>query len=140
MPEKGIEKGFYRLKEIIICVVIISSILLGNNMIQAYIEESEQELSDELLTLRENLVKEDIDNQQLKNKMDNVYQKWEGRHDKLAYFIEHNELEKIETELTEIKSHIETKQYQEAISELDKSVFLLKHIQDKYAFNMQNVF
>ena len=51
-----------------------------------------------------------------------------------------NELEKVETELIAIKSYIETQDYEESISELDKSVFVLKHIEDKYAFNLQNVF
>ncbi len=66
--------------------------------------------------------------------------KWERRHDKLAYFIEHDELEKVKTDLTALNSFIETKEYAEAISELDKCVFVLKHIEDKYAFNLQNVF
>lgn len=65
---------------------------------------------------------------------------WQEKHDKLAYFIEHDELEKVETELVAIKSSIETEDYEESISELDKSVFILKHIEDKYDFNMQNVF
>lgn len=65
---------------------------------------------------------------------------WQEKHDKLAYFIEHDELEKVETELIVIKSYIETEDYEESISELDKGVFILKHIEDKYAFNLQNVF
>ena len=78
--------------------------------------------------------------EKIKNDMESIYQQWEQRHDKLAYFIEHDELEKVETEFVAIKSYIETDEYEEAISELDKSVFILKHIEDKYAFNLQNVF
>ena len=62
------------------------------------------------------------------------------KHDKLAYFIEHDELEKVETDLVSIKSYIETQEYEQAVGELDKGAFVLKHIEDKYAFNLQNIF
>ena len=58
----------------------------------------------------------------------------------MAYFIEHDELEKVDTNITALKSFIETNEYAEAISELDKSVFVLRHIEEKYAFSLENVF
>ena len=79
-------------------------------------------------------------NENIKNKKEEIKKEWENRYDKLAYFIEHDELEKVKTDLTALNSFIETKEYAEAISELDKCVFVLKHIEDKYAFNLQNVF
>ena len=79
-------------------------------------------------------------NENIKNKKEEMKKEWENRYDKLAYFIEHDELEKVKTDLTALNSFIETKEYAEAISELDKCVFVLKHIEDKYAFNLQNVF
>ena len=128
------------LKESIICIVIILSIILGNNITQNYTKQSVEELSKELNSLRETVNKTDIDAQEAKDKMEVIHQKWEERHDKLAYFIEHDELEKVETELTEIKAYIETQEYEELVGKLDKSMFLLRHIEDKYSFNLQNVF
>lgn len=128
------------LKEIIICIVIILTIILGNNITQNYTKQSVSKISNELISLRETAIKKEINNQEAKNKIEEAYKQWNERYDKLAYFIEHDELEKIETELTEIRSHIETEEYEELVSELDKSMFLLKHIEDKYAFNLQNVF
>lgn len=58
----------------------------------------------------------------------------------MAYYIEHDELEKVETNLTALKSFVDSNEYVDAMSELDKSVFVLKHIEDKYAFNLQNIF
>ena len=128
------------LKEIIICIVIILTIILGNNITQNYTKQSVSKISNELMSLQETAIKKEINNQEAKNKIEKAYKQWNERYDKLAYFIEHDELEKIETELTEIRSHIETEEYEELVSELDKSMFLLKHIEDKYAFNLQNVF
>ena len=76
----------------------------------------------------------------IESKVKEVRDDWENRHDKLAYYIEHNELEKVETNLVALNGFIESNEYSDAISELDKSVFVLKHIEDKYAFNLENVF
>lgn len=128
------------LKETIICVVIVIGIIFGNNVTQDYTKESVSRLSSELMLLREDINQKEVENEKARNQIEGIYKQWEQRHDKLAYFIEHDELEKVETELIAIKSYIETQDYEESISELDKSVFILKHIEDKYAFNLQNVF
>ena len=130
------------LKEFIFCFLILIIILFGNNQTQNYTKESVKNISEQLTQLRQNLINKDdkIDEEKAKSEMENVEKEWENRHDKLAYFIEHDELEKVETNITALKSYIETKKYEESISELDKAEFLLKHIQDKYAFNLENIF
>lgn len=128
------------LKETMICVIIVIAIILGNAMTQNFTKESVSELSSGLMSLRGELIQENRENEKIRDKAESIYQQWQQRHDKLAYFIEHDELEKVETELIAIKSFVETEDYEESISELDKGVFILKHIEDKYAFNLQNVF
>lgn len=129
-------------KETIICVVIVIAIVIGNYITQNYTVQSVEELTSKLGELKQEIVKEegDIDREKANNKIEEIKKSWEARHDKLAYFIEHDELEKVETDLTSLKSFIETNSYSEATSELDKSVFVLQHIEDKYAFNLENVF
>ena len=128
------------LKETIICIVIAIAIIFGDNMTQNYTKESVSELSRGLMQLRENAGQENLDNEKIKGQAEDIYKQWEKRHEKLAYFIEHDELEKVETELVTIKSDIETEDYEELISGIDKSIFILEHIEDKYAFNLENVF
>lgn len=129
-------------KEAIICIVIVIAIVIGNYITQNYTVQSVEELTSKLGELKQEIAKEEgnIDREKAKNTMEDVKKEWEARHDKLAYFIEHDELEKVETDLTALKSFIETNEYSEATSELDKSVFVLQHIEDKYAFNLENVF
>ncbi len=128
------------LKETIICIIIVIAIIFGNDTTQNYTKESVSELSNGLMQLREDAKKENLEDEKIKNQAEDIYKRWEKRHEKLAYFIEHDELEKVETELIVIKSDIETQDYEELISAIDKSVFILKHIEDKYAFNLENVF
>lgn len=128
------------LKETIICIVIVIAIIFGNNATQGYTKQSVSDISRGLMELREELTKQNVENEKAKEKMDQVYDIWENKHDKLAYFIEHDELEKVETDIVSIKSYIETKEYEQAVGELDKGVFVLEHIEDKYDFNLQNIF
>lgn len=128
------------LKESIVCIVIVIAIIFGNNTTQDYTKDSVSELSSGLLKLRGNVNQENIENDNIQKEVEEIYKNWEKRHEKLAYFIEHDELEKVETELIAIKSEVEIGNYEELISGIDKSVFILEHIEDKYAFNLENVF
>ena len=129
-------------KEVIICGVIIITIFIGNQITQNYSVETIEELTKQLEELKQEMYQkqENVDSEKNKEKMDDIFKQWNERHDKLAYYIEHDELEKVETNLTSLKSYIKSNEYAEAVSELDKSVFVLKHIEDKYVFNLQNVF
>ena len=128
-------------KETIICIVLVLVIIIGNYVTQNYTKESVKELSSKLDELKEGILNiREGDTKELKEKIEEAKSEWEARHDKLAYYIEHDELEKVENNLTGVISFIEMKEYAEAISELDKGVFVLKHIQDKYAFSLENVF
>ena len=129
-------------KEIIVCIFIIVLITVGNVVTQNYTVESVESLADQLSDLKSDIFKEEenIERDSIKDKIKQIEDNWESRHDKLAYYIEHDELEKVETNLTSLGSFIEANENSEAVSELDKSVFVLKHIEDKYAFNLQNIF
>ena len=129
-------------KEIIVCIFIIVLITVGNVVTQNYTVESVESISNQLSDLKSDIFEEEdnIERDSVKDKIKQIETNWESRHDKLAYYIEHDELEKVETNLTSLRSFIEANEDSEAVSELDKSVFVLKHIEDKYAFNLQNIF
>lgn len=130
-------------KETIICIIIVIAIIIGNVITQNYTVESVREISSNLDELKNQILKVEKENgnkEEVNEKIKKVRSQWESRHDKLAYFIEHDELEKVETSLTGLSSFIETEEYTEATSELDKSNFILKHIEEKYAFNLENIF
>ena len=124
------------LKEIIISIMIIVVIVSLDFFTQNYANESIKQTTTMLNDLKEKIKK----GEDSINNIDGLVASWENRRKKLAYFIEHDELEKVETSLTGLYSFIETEEYTEATSELDKSNFILKHIEEKYAFNLENIF
>ena len=127
-------------KELIISIIIIICILSLNAITQKYTKESVSTMKEDLSILREEMRQENLN----KNKIDMAIEKasnnWESRHDKLAYYIEHDELEKVETHLTILKSNIEVGDFEQGIGELDSCTFVLEHIQDKESFKVKNIF
>ena len=129
-------------KEAVICIIIVIAILIGNMITHNYTVESVSDMSEKLKTLREEAIKDpsQIEDKKIEKNLSEIEDSWDVRHNKLSYFIEHTEIEKVENNLTSVRSFIETKNYSDAISELDKANFLLKHIEDKYAFSLENIF
>ena len=130
------------IKELIISIIIVVLIFVGNFITENYTKESVDETTQNLSVLREEIIKKDdeIDIQLVESEINDIYEKWNLRHEKLAFYIEHDELEKVKTELTGLKGYIEKEEYTEAIPELDKSVYILQHIKEKTALNFKNIF
>ncbi len=72
--------------------------------------------------------------------MEKIEKIWEERYEKMAYYIEHDELEKVETELTKLKPDIDMEEYSMGVENLDSCSFILEHIKDKSALKIVNVF
>lgn len=127
-------------KEAIICIVIVILIFILDFFTQNYTEKRMNELIEELENLRSEITKEEVNYENALEKVSKIDKISKEIHHKLAYFIEHDELEKAETGLTVLKSFVELKDYEMAISEIDKTIFIIEHIEDKYKFNIENIF
>ena len=95
-------------------------------------------MTNELEQLEQNL--KNGEKEEAEKKTEEINENWEKMHNKLAYYIEHDELEKVETYFTTCQSFTRTGNYDLAISELEKTIFVLDHITDKYSFNLENIF
>ena len=121
------------------CIIIIVVIIVLDFFIQEYIKNSAEEMTIKLGNLKQEVSKK---NEDKINEVDTreVRETWEEKYKILASVIEHDELEKVEKNLTGIYSALESKELPDAISELDESMFILRHIKDKYSFKIENVF
>ena len=125
-------------KELIISIVIIISIFSLDMFTQNYTEKSVERITEQFSNLKTYISDNNAEN--IQNTIKNIDDDWEKIHDKLAYYIEHDELEKVDTAIVTMRSYIETKDYSSAIAELDEGKFVLEHIQEKNSFNLQNIF
>ena len=125
-------------KETIISIIIVISIFSIDMFTQKYTNKAVSEVTTTFSELKTGLLNKNQDD--IKNKVNEVDEKWSSVHDKLAYYIEHDELEKVDTAIVTMKANIETEDFSSAVAELDAGKFVLEHIQEKYAFNLKNVF
>lgn len=125
-------------KEVIICIVVIITILTINWLLQDYAKNSVTELNNNLEELKQAL--KEKDNEKTETKMKEINDKWSEKYGLLAIFIEHDELEKVELDLITLDGYIEIDDYDKGINEVNKSIFSLKHIAEKYDFSLVNVF
>ena len=125
------------LKELIISIVIVVLIVVLDFVTQDYTKETVKQTSIMLNHLKEN-IKSNKNN--ISDDLEKIFNGWEVKRAQMAYFIEHDELEKVETNLTNIKSYIEENELDMAISSIDEAEFILEHIKDKNAFNLENIF
>lgn len=128
------------LKEFVICVIIVTLIFVGNIITQNYTNSSIDITSENLNKLREEIIKEQVNLEISNQKIKEISSDWNNRHKNLAYYIEHDELEKVETDLSALKGYIEVEEYKEATAELDRTIYILQHIKNKNIFNLENIF
>ena len=132
-------------KELIICIIIFILIIVTNIITQNYTKECVSIMNQELDILKEtSLAAEKEDSKNLSNdvntKIRDIENTWNEWQEKLAYYIEHDELEKVETQIFTMKGFGEIGRYDEILPELEKCVFILEHIQDKTRLNVKNIF
>lgn len=127
-------------KELIICIIIILIVVTTNAIIQNYTKDSVKVMDENLDKLEQALKKDEKDEEELQKNLEMVMEKWRERYEVLAFFIEHDELEKVETELTSLNAEIGVEEYEQAVSSLERSIFILNHIKEKFKLNMKNIF
>lgn len=125
-------------KEFVIGIIIIVTITVGNILIKNYTNSAGKDMISKLEELKISIGKNN--SEEIEKKLSEVNQIWEEKQAKLAYFIEHNEIEKVDVNLVSLKSYVEINDLEEAKREVDESCFSVQHIEEKYAFNLKNIF
>lgn len=126
------------LKEAVICIVIVIGIFGLEIFTQKFTSKTVSEITEMFSKVEESVVKRD--SVKIKDEIEAIGYKWEEKQKKLAFYIEHDELEKVHTAIVIMKSYAETEDYSSAIAALDEGKFVLEHIQEKNSFNLQNIF
>ena len=75
-----------------------------------------------------------------KDNIKNIETRWNNIKKIFACYIEHNELNKIETSFTICKSFTQMENFEMAISKLDETIFVLEHMHERYMLNLENIF
>lgn len=140
-------------RELIMISVIIALVIIGHASTQNYtsnffeeIENNLSELKEQILNTQnvQNASKQNGGNNESKKELikefEKIHKKWNDKYNILAYYSEHDELEKIGTQLAVINGYLEKEEYTHSSTEIDKTIFLLQHIRNKDNFRFINIF
>lgn len=124
--------------ESLICIVVIILIAILETVTGNYTKESVEYLKSDLYQIKQEIEAED--KKKISEKVMNAKENWKDRANKMAYYVEHDELEKVNVYLVGVENNTETEEYNDAKSELEKCIYILEHIEEKYKFNLKNIF
>lgn len=130
-------------KELFIVIIIIIAIVSIDVLTNNYTKKNFGRIDEKLEEIKEiglSLINEEDKEDELKNKLGELEKDWHNINSKTAFFLEHDELEKINSSMIKFKSYFELEEYTEAIPELENCKFILKHLQDKEAIDLINLF
>ena len=126
------------IKETVICIIIVIGIMGLEQFTQNFTKKTVKEITESFSKIENEIVKQDIE--QINIEIETISNKWEDKQKKLAYYIEHDELEKVHTAIIAMKSYIKTNDFSSAKAKLEEGKFVIEHIQEKNSFNLQNIF
>jgi len=125
-------------KEIIIIIVVVFLVVGLDIITNKYTKDTVESMSTELNMLKEYILKED--KLKAEKELNKVKENWEEKYKVLAFYIEHDELEKVKTELTELYANFSVEEYNLCIQEIETMKFILSHIQEKEEFHLRSIF
>lgn len=128
------------MKETIIIIVILLIIFFGAIYIQRFLNKTSDLLVSKLEELKNGIEERNMSIEQMKDKSNEIYGEWEDINEKWSVIVLHDEIDLIETSLIRMKSKIETNKLEESMEDLDTSIFLVKHINEKEKTSLKNIF
>ena len=82
----------------------------------------------------------DTKNSDLIKKSQEIFKEWLKNFNVMEYFIEHDELEKVNTQMRLIMAEYEAKSLEDAVPEIEEGIFILEHIEDRQKITWKNIF
>jgi len=133
------------MKNTIIIIIILIIIIGGSIFLQNSLNSIGEDLSKDLEELKNDVGYEkqkennNNTNNKLEGKAEIIYDKWEKESKKWAIFVLHEELDRLETALINIKSTIQTEDFKETVKEINYAIFLVDSIKDKEKIKIKNL-
>ena len=116
-------------RELIITIIIVIIIIISGILTQKHTEK-----------VKESMISREKSNDIYLIDINSIYEDWLKKDQVLSYYLEHNELEKVNTSIRTAKGFIEAKELEESIAELETCLSILEHIEEKQEVSLKNIF
>ncbi len=89
------------------------------------------------------LVEDGVDNNNVGDRMEELSSEWQKSEIKLAFFMEHNELEKINADIINLRSNVKNRNnnnYEDIKEIIDEINYRLEYVKNKQKLSLKNIF
>lgn len=124
------------MKDTVIIVTIIVIVIIGNIIIQNVLATD----SEEIIAKLEEIKVQIENNEDATENVQELYDKWEKTNEKWSIIVTHHELDSIKTAIIAVKAGVESNDTEYAYQQLQNSIFLVGHIQEKTKIEWKNIF
>lgn len=126
-------------KEMITIFIILVFVILLNILTQNYTKKSVDIVVEGMERIKELVDNDQYENVELESEIHKVEDKWNERREVLSYYIEHDEIEKIELELTAVGANAAADDNENLRENLERCIFLLEHVRRKEKFGLSTI-
>ncbi len=126
------------LREYLIIIVILSFVFLMEYLTSKSLGEATKWMKEGVISI-ENKVKENQESEAQEEFYD-LQGKWKEKTERLALFVEHNELEKVTNDIALIEINFETDETEDILENIADLKFMLEHIEEKNQLKWKNIF
>lgn len=127
-------------KEEIMTFIAMALIIIGEIISQNYTNKAMNQVTEQLIELKGIAIERNITDDKLNKKNEELNELWNEKSNILSYYIEHDELEKVSTQIRTIKADFEIENDDAVIPEIEKCIYIIEHIKEKYQLNFKNIF
>lgn len=130
------------MRDTIIIIAIIAIILTGDIFTQRYLDNSAEELGKKLENLKQDTItaKETENRDKIKKEIQEIKEKWDETKEGWSIIAIHQELDNIEQALTKTKANIDNGELEDAIQEIETTIFFVEHVKEREKVSLRNIF
>ena len=141
MSEKRSLK-FDRYKTLIFAISILIIIIILDIIFENYSKNAIEKINSNIDKISKafEIEGENYDKEELEKLSEKARDEWRKREDILSCFIEHDEVEKINTKLDVLYTQVKNDVWMDAKSTVSEVKRLVKYLEGKYELSIQNIF
>ena len=129
------------LKEIVVLILITVFLVVSDIYISNFTKESIAKIEGKVDEIMENaLSEENYKKEEELKKIETFEKEWKDIEDNLAYFTEHEELEKVSVTIAMLKANVEADMKEDAYEKMKEIKFRIEHIKTKQKLKLNNIF
>lgn len=128
-------------KESLALFFIIIFIIGSDIFFSQITEKSVEKMDNKLNILIEKISNEEkFEKEELLKQVKEFESDWNEIEEKLSYFVEHDELEKVTEDIVIMKANVNMEEKEESFQKMEEIKFTIEHIKNKQKLKLNNIF